>query len=150
MNENEKNITINRKARHEYFILQTFEAGIALAGTEVKALRQGKANLTDAYAAVINDEIWLINSHISAYKQGNINNHEPTRKRKLLLHKKEIRKIKKSIEEKGKTLIPLRLYFKQGKVKVELAIVKGKKLYDKREDIARRDLKRELERKIKY
>ncbi len=150
MSENEKNITVNRKARREYFILQTFEAGIALAGTEVKALRQGKANLTDSYATVENGEVWLLNSHISAYSQGNINNHDPERKRKLLLHKREIRKIKKAIEEKGKTLVPLRLYFKNGIAKVELAIVKGKKLYDKREDIAKRDLTRELQRKIKY
>jgi len=150
MSANEKNITVNRKARHEYIILETFEAGIVLVGTEVKALREGKANLTDSYATVENNEVWLLNSHISAYKQGNINNHQPERKRKLLLHKKEIRKLKKAVEEKGKTLVPLRLYFRDGKAKVELAIVKGKKIYDKREDIARRDLQREIERKVKY
>ncbi len=147
--KNNKNITTNRKARHEYHILQTFEAGISLLGSEVKALRQSNANLTDAYATIQNGEVWLVNAFIGIYKQANINNHEPTRKRKLLLHKNEIRKIKKAIDEKGNTLIPLRLYFNHGKVKVELAIAKGKKTYDKREDIAKRDMQRNMERKIK-
>ncbi len=145
----EKNITVNRKARHEYNILQTFEAGIVLVGTEVKALRQGKANLSDSYAVVQNGEVWLLNAHISEYKQGNINNHEPLRKRKLLLKKNEIRKLERAVQEKGNTLIPLRLYFSRGKVKVELAIAKGKKVYDKRHDIAKKDAEREYQRKIK-
>ncbi len=145
-----KNITVNRKARHEYSVLQTFEAGIVLLGTEVKALRQGKANLVDSYAALKNGEVWLIGAHISEYTQGNINNHIPTRDRKLLLKKSEIRRLIGKVKEKGLTLIPLRMYFKEGKVKVELALAKGKKVYDKRESIAKRDLQREQERKIKF
>ncbi len=148
--DEEKNITVNRKARHEYAILQTFEAGIALVGTEVKALRQGKANLVDSYATVRNNEVWLISAHISEYTQGNINNHIPTRDRKLLLNRSEIRKLIGKTKEKGLTLIPLRLYFKNGKVKVELALAKGKKVYDKRESIAKKDLQRDQERKFKY
>ncbi len=146
----EKNITVNRKARHEYTIIQSFEAGIALQGTEVKALRQGKANLVDSYANLQGGEVFLVGAHISVYEQGNINNHEPTRTRKLLLNKSEIRKLIGKVKEKGLTLIPLRLYFKNGKVKVELALVKGKKVYDKREAIAKRDYERDQERRFKY
>jgi len=146
----EKNITVNRKARHEYAILQTYEAGIVLLGTEVKALRQGKANLVDSYASLKDGEVWLYGAHISVYEQGNINNHEPTRTRKLLLNKSEIKKLIGKVKEKGLTLIPLRLYFRNGKVKVELALAKGKKVYDKRESIAKRDMKRDQERNIKY
>lgn len=145
----EKNITVNRKARHEYSILQTFETGIVLTGTEVKALRQGKANLVDSYANIEKGEVWLLSANVSAYEQGNINNHEPTRPRKLLLNKSEIKKLIGKVKEKGLTLIPLRLYFKNGKVKVELAIAKGKKVYDKRESIAKRDFQREQERRFK-
>ena len=148
--EKEKNITVNRKARHEYHILQTFEAGIVLVGTEVKSLRQGKANLVDSYGKVDKGEVWLANAHISEYAQGNINNHDPRRERKLLLNKSEIRKLIGKTREKGLTLIPLRLYFKNGKVKVELALAKGKKVYDKRRDIAKKDFQREQERRIKY
>jgi len=147
---NEKNITVNRKARFEYAILQTFEAGIILTGTEVKALREGKANLVDSYASIVNGEAWLNSAHISEYKQGNINNHNPVRTRKLLLNKSEIRKLIGKVKEKGLTLVPLRLYFKKGKVKVELALAKGKKVYDKRESIAKRDFQREQERRFKY
>lgn len=146
----EKNITVNRKARHEYHILQTFEAGIVLVGTEVKALREGKVNLVDSYATIKNGEVWLVSAHISEYKQGNINNHNPTRDRKLLLNRSEIRKLIGKTKEKGLTLIPLRIYFKNGRVKVELALAKGKKSYDKRETIAKRDFQREQERRIKY
>jgi SsrA-binding protein len=146
----EKNITVNRKARHEYTILQTYEAGISLQGTEVKALRAGKINLVDSYAVIREAEVWLISAHISEYAQGNINNHVPTRDRKLLLNKSEIRKLIGKVKEKGLTLVPLRLYFKSGKVKVELGLVKGKKEYDKRETIAKRDFQRDQERKIKY
>lgn len=146
----EKNIAVNRKARHEYAILQTFEAGIVLVGTEVKSLREGKANLVDSYALIKNNEIWLLSLHISEYKQGNINNHIPTRDRKLLMNRSEIRKLIGKTKEKGLTLIPLRLYFKSGRVKVELALAKGKKIYDKRQDIAKKDFQREQERKIKY
>lgn len=148
--ENEKNITVNRKARHEYAIIQVFEAGIVLQGTEVKALRQGKANLVDSYGKIDKNEVWLVGAHISPYEQGNINNHEPVRDRKLLLNRSEIRKLIGKVKEKGLTLIPLRLYFKNGKVKVELALAKGKKVYDKRESIAKRDLQRDQERRIKY
>ena len=147
--DQEKNITVNRKARHEYFIIQSFEAGIVLTGIEVKALRQGKANLVDSYASLENAEVWLMSANISAYEQGNINNHEPTRKRKLLLKKSEIRRLIGKVKEKGLTLIPLRLYFKNGKVKVELAVAKGKKVYDKREAIAKRDFQRDQERRFK-
>ncbi len=146
----DKNITVNRKARHDFTILQTYEAGIVLTGTEVKSLRNGKANLVDSYASLKNGEVWLISAHISEYTQGNINNHEPTRSRKLLLNKSEIRRLISKVNEKGLTLIPLRLYFKNGKVKVELALAKGKKVYDKRESIAKRDFEREQRRKIKY
>jgi len=146
----EKNITVNRKARHEYSIIQTWEAGIVLVGTEVKSLRQGKANLVDSYAKVINGEVWLVNLHISEYTEGNINNHDPKRERKLLLNKSEIRKLIGNTKEKGLTLVPLRLYFKKGKVKVEIALAKGKKVYDKRKDIAKRDFERDQQRKIKY
>jgi len=146
----EKNITVNRKAQHEYFIIQTYEAGIVLVGTEVKSLREGKVNLVDSYATIKNGEVWLINAHISEYRQGNINNHNPTRDRKLLLNKNEIRKLIGKTKEKGLTLIPLRMYFKNGRVKVELALAKGKKSYDKRETIAKKDFQREQERRIKY
>jgi SsrA-binding protein len=146
----EKNIAVNRKARHDYSILQTFEAGIVLQGTEVKSLRLGKANLVDSYATLKDGEMWLVGAHINIYEQGNINNHEPTRTRKLLLNKSEIRKLVGKVKEKGLTLIPLRLYFKNGKAKVEIALAKGKKIYDKREAIAKKDLQRDSERKIKF
>ncbi len=148
--DEEKNITVNRKARFEYSISETYEAGIVLKGTEVKALRQGKANLVDSYGAIKNNEAWLIGAHISVYEQGNINNHEPIRDRKLLLNAKEIRKLIGKTKEKGFTLVPLRLYFKSGKVKVELALAKGKKVYDKREAIAKKDYERDKERNFKY
>jgi SsrA-binding protein len=148
--DEEKNITVNRKARHEYTILQSYEAGIVLQGTEVKSLRAGKANLVDSYGTIKNNEVWLIGAHISEYTQGNINNHIPNRDRKLLLNRSEIRKLIGKVKEKGLTLIPLRLYFKNGKVKVELALVKGKREYDKRETIAKRDFQRDQERRIKY
>lgn len=142
-----KNITTNRKARFEYFILSTYEAGIVLQGTEVKSLRQGKINLVDSYALLKNNELWLIGAHISEYTQGNINNHEPTRDRKLLLNRSELRKLSSKAAEKGLTIIPLSLYFKNGKVKVEIGLCKGKKLYDKRESIAKKDQKRDQDRR---
>jgi len=149
MESTEKNITVNRRAQHEYFILQSYEAGIALVGTEVKALRQNKGNLVDSYATITNGEVWLYNTNISTYDQGSINNHDPIRKRKLLLKKTEIRRLNKAVTEKGNTLIPLRMYFKNGLVKIELAIASGKKQYDKREAIAKRDMNREMLRKFK-
>ena len=145
----EKNITVNRKAQHEYFIQQRFEAGIVLVGTEVKSLRQNNCNLVDSFAVIESDGVWLLNANISTYDQGSINNHDPVRKRRLLLNKNEIRKLNKAVTEKGFTLIPLRLYFKNGLVKVELAVAMGKKSYDKREAIAKRDLNREMLRKFK-
>jgi SsrA-binding protein len=150
MAEEEKNITINRKVRHEYSILQSFEAGIVLQGTEVKSCREGKVSLVDSYAQIKGNEVWLVGMHINPYKHGNINNHEPTRTRKLLLNASEIRKLIGKVKEKGLTLIPYRVYFKRGKVKVELVLAKGKKVYDKREDIRKRDFEREQERRIKY
>ena len=146
----EKNVTVNRKARYEYEILQVYEAGIVLQGTEVKALREGKANLVDSYGLVKDNEIWLIGAHISEYTQGNINNHDPTRTRKLLMNRSEIRKLIGKVKEKGLTLVPLRIYFKKGRVKIEIALAKGKKVHDKRETIAKRDFNRDQERKIKY
>lgn len=150
MKENSSNITANRKAWHDYTILQTLEAGIVLVGTEVKSCREHKASLVDSYAKIDNSgEVWLIGAHINIYSQGNRFNHDPIRDRKLLLSKKEIRKLDRMVKEKGNTLIPLKLYFKKGKVKVELAVAKGKRAYDKREAIAKKDLQREAERKIK-
>lgn len=145
-----KVITKNRRARHEYFIEDTFEAGIVLSGTEVKSLRLGRGNLNDSYAGIVEDEPFLYNCHISPYDFGNRFNHDPLRPRKLLLHKEEVRRLHGKIKEKGMTLVPLTLYFDQNnRVKVELALAKGKKLYDKREDLAKRDAKREMERAAK-
>ncbi len=150
MKDNSRNITVNRKARHDYTILQTLEAGIVLVGTEVKSCREHKASLVDSYARIdANKEVWLVGAHINIYKQGNRFNHDPVRDRKLLLSKREIRKLDRQIKEKGNTLIPLRLYFNKGKVKVELAVAKGKRSYDKREAIMKKDMQRDAERKIK-
>ncbi|MDK2822034.1 MAG: SsrA-binding protein [Clostridia bacterium] len=140
-----KIVTDNRRARHEYDIKETFEAGIALTGTEVKSLRTGKANITDSYARVENGEVILYEMHVSPYEKGNRFNHEPRRPRRLLMHKYEIRRLYGKVREKGLTLIPLKVYFNErGKAKVELALVKGKRLYDKRQDIAARDAQREI------
>ncbi|NLW01898.1 MAG: SsrA-binding protein SmpB [Clostridiaceae bacterium] len=149
MPEGIKTIVKNRKARHEYFIEEVFEAGIALTGTEVKSLRQGRANLHDSYAVIKDGEVFLYGLHISPYDQGNRFNHDPVRVRKLLLNWFEINKLIGSTQKKGFTLIPLSLYFKKGLVKVELAVCRGKKLYDKRQDIARRDAAREIQRRLK-
>jgi SsrA-binding protein len=142
----EKTLLQNRRARHEYFIEETFEAGIELSGTEVKSLRLGQANLGDAYAQVRDGEITLQSMHISPYEKGNIYNREPLRSRKLLMHKREIRRLGGQVQQKGYSLIPLRLYLKGNRVKVELALARGKKLYDKREDDAEKDAKRDMER----
>ncbi|WP_211328188.1 SsrA-binding protein SmpB [Thermodesulfitimonas autotrophica] len=139
----------NRKARHDYFILETFEAGIVLTGTEVKSLRAGRGNLKESYARVENGELWLYDMHISPYEQGNRFNHEPKRPRKLLMHKGEIMRLWGRTREKGLTLVPLRCYFKDGRAKVEIALAKGKKLYDRREEIAAREAKREVERALR-
>ena len=149
MKEEFKTVAENRKARHDYHIEETVEAGIALQGTEVKSLRLGQANLRDSYAAVENGEILMYNVHISPYTYGNRFNHEPLRTRKLLLHRAEIRRLIGRVREKGYTLVPLKIYFKRGKAKVELALARGKKLYDKREDIAKRDAQRDMERALR-
>ncbi len=133
---------VNRQARFNYFIIEEIECGISLVGTEVKSIRSGSANINDSYARVKNGEIYLINMFISKYKDGNIFNHEETRERKLLLHKSEIKKISKQVDLNGCTLIPLKVYFVRGKAKILLGICKGKKLYDKRETIKKRDLER--------
>ncbi len=145
----DKTVTVNRKARHEYHILESFEAGIALTGTEVKSLRAGKANLQDSFARVENSELILYNMHISPYEQGNRFNHEPKRPRKLLMHKHEIMRLLGKTQEKGLTLVPLKVYFTRGRAKVELALAKGKKVHDKREAIKERDAKREIQRAMK-
>lgn len=139
----------NRKARHDYHIHETYEAGLALTGTEVKSLRAGKANLKDSYAAIERGELFLHNLHISPYEQGNRFNHEPLRVRKLLMHRYEINKLIGKIKEKGFTLVPLKLYFTRGKVKVELALTTGKKTYDKRHDLAEKDAKRDMDREMR-
>jgi SsrA-binding protein len=142
-------VATNRKAFHDYFIEETVEAGIALQGTEVKSLRLGLANLTDSYAIVKNEEMFLLNANISPYTHGNIANHEPLRTRKLLLHKEEIRKITWKVSQKGFTLIPLKIYFVRGNAKVLIGLAKGKKFYDKRETIKAKESKREVERVVK-
>lgn len=141
-----KNIAENRKARHNYFIDDTFEAGIVLLGTEVKSLRTGRASLKDAYARIVNGEVFVYQMHIAPYPFASYNNHEPLRTRKLLLHKQEIKRLYGKVNEKGFSLIPLRLYFVNGKVKMTLALARGKRKYDKRQAIRQRDEKREMDR----
>ena len=141
-----KVIASNRKARHDYAILDTFEAGVVLQGTEVKSLREGRASLVDAFATVDDGEVWLRNVHIPEYTQGTWTNHTPRRTRKLLLHRKEILRLIGKSKESGLSLVPLSMYFKDGKVKVELALARGKKSYDKRQDLAKRDAQREIAR----
>jgi len=148
-NGKQRVIITNRKARHEYHIDEVYEAGIALKGTEVKSLRLGSANLQDSYAFVRAGEVFLEGMHISPYEFGNQFNHEPKRERKLLLNKREIRKLIGKTKEKGFTLVPLSVYFKNGKAKIELALARGKKSYDKRKAIAERDMKREQERELR-
>jgi SsrA-binding protein len=145
-----KVICTNRKARHDYHIVETMETGIVLVGTEVKSLREGQANLKDSYASIERGELWLYNTHISQYSKGNRNNHDPTRNRKLLMHEREIRRLIGRIQEKGFTLVPLKLYFTDaGKVKVELGLAKGKREIDKRRQIAEREAERDMRRQFK-
>ena len=139
----------NRKARHDYFIHETFEAGLELKGTEVKSLRVGKANLKDSYGVIKDGEIFVEHIHISVYEQGNIFNHDPLRRRKLLMHKKEIIKLFSKTREKGFTLIPLKIYFKKGRAKMELALASGKHNYDKRAALAEKSAKRDIDREMK-
>jgi SsrA-binding protein len=142
-------ITVNRKAYHDYHIQETVEAGIVLKGSEIKSVREGKVNLSDAYAKPENGELWLHNSHIASYDAASYNTHEPVRPRKLLLHRKEIDVLAGKVVQKSLTLVPLKLYIKHGVAKVELGVARGKKAYDKRETIARRDAEREVERAMK-
>ena len=145
----EKTVAQNRRARRDYHVLERHEAGIELQGTEVKSLRQGHITLKDSYADLENGELFLLNAHISPYEQGNIHNHDPERPRRLLMHKREILRLGARVDERGLTLVPLRVYFKQGRVKVELGLCKGKHTVDKRDAIRERDIQRETEREIK-
>ncbi len=144
-----KTIAENRKARHDYFVLESYEAGIELVGTEVKSIRQGGVNLKDSWCSIDKGELFVRGMHISPYEKGNIFNCDPLRVRKLLMHKREINKLYGTLKQEGLSLIPLSLYFKDSKVKVQLGLCKGKKLYDKRDDAAKRDAKREIDRNMK-
>ena len=140
---------LNRKARFNYDVVDTIECGIVLKGTEIKSIRAGKANIKDSYGIIKNNEVYILNMHISPYENGGVFNHEETRTRKLLLHKNEILKLKNKLELEGFTLIPLKVYFVNGKAKIDLGLCKGKKLYDKREDVKKRDIEREIAKKYK-
>lgn len=144
-----KRIASNRKASHEYHLTQKFEAGMVLQGTEVKSLREGGVNLVDSYVDIKNGEAWLRSLYIAPFEKGNRNNHEPTRPRKLLLHRYEIEKLTRGLEEKGLTIVPLELYFDRGKAKCRIALARGKKLHDKRQDLHSKDAKREIDRAVK-
>ena len=146
---NGKMIANNKKAYHDYFILDTYEAGIVLHGTEVKSLRMGKCSIKEAFVRIENGQVYIYGMHISPYEKGNIFNKDPLRQRKLLMHRREIDKLLSKIKEKGFTLVPLQVYFKGSLVKVEIGLARGKKLYDKRDDIAKKDAKREMERSFK-
>jgi SsrA-binding protein len=145
----EKLIAENRKARHDYHLLERVEAGLVLCGSEVKSLRAGQAQLQRAFADIRDGELWLVGAHIAPYEQAAIENHDPDRDRKLLLHRREIDSLKGKVQERGFTLVPTKLYFKDGRAKVELALAKGKELHDKRRDIARRDADRQIERALR-
>ncbi|MEG0571033.1 MAG: SsrA-binding protein SmpB [Oscillospiraceae bacterium] len=149
MGESTKTISLNRKARHDYFVEESFETGIELVGTEVKSLRQGTVNLKDSWCSIENGEIFVKQMHISPYEQGNVFNKDPLRVRKLLMHKREIARLFGLVKQQSYTLIPLSLYFKGSKVKMQLGLCKGKQLHDKRDDMAKRDAKREIERAMK-
>jgi SsrA-binding protein len=144
-----KQVATNRKALHDYFIEDTYEAGIALTGTEIKSVRAARVNLRDGFVQIRGGEAWLLNVHISPYDFGNRENHEPRRERKLLLHQREIRKLQSKVAERGWTIVPLRMYLKDGRAKIEIALVRGKRLYDKRDAVAERDADRELRRAVK-
>jgi SsrA-binding protein len=144
-----KVLGVNRKARFNYSIEESFECGLALVGTEVKSIKEGRISFADSYALVQNEELWLIDFHVTPYAFGNRVNHDPLRKRKLLVHKKEIKRLRRITDERGLTLVPLKFYLKRGIIKCELGVAKGKKLFDKRDDIRKRDQKRELEREFR-
>jgi SsrA-binding protein len=145
----EHTVALNRRARHDYAVEETLEAGLVLTGTEIKSIRAGRVNLAEAYARIERGEAWLIGAHIATYEQGNRNNHEPTRTRKLLLHRDQIAELMGRTQAKGQTLVPLRLYLRNGMAKLEIGIARGKKTHDKRRTIAERDMRRELERDVK-
>ncbi len=145
----DRDIAVNRRARYQFYIEETFEAGIVLLGSEIKALRVGKANLKDSYGRIEGDEVWLWNAHISPYGPASQFGHAPTRSRKLLLHRAEIARLTGKVKERGLTLVPLRLYFKNGRAKVELALARGKKQHDKRDAIREREVRREMDRAMK-
>lgn len=147
--KDERTISLNRKAFHDYFVEETYEAGIELVGTEVKSLRQGTVNIKDSYCSVDNGELYVIGMHISPYEKGNIYNKDPLRRRKLLMHKKEIIKLFSLVSKQGYSLIPISLYFKNSHIKMAVGLCKGKKLYDKREDIAKKDANRNIDRAMK-
>lgn len=147
--KDERTISLNRKAFHDYFVEETYEAGIELVGTEVKSLRQGTVNIKDSYCSIDEGELFVIGMHISPYEKGNIYNKDPLRKRKLLMHKKEIIKLFSLVSKQGYSLVPISLYFKNSRIKMSVGLCKGKKLYDKREDIAKRDAKRNIDRMMK-
>ena len=148
--ETAKTITVNRKAGYDYELLERFEAGIALTGTEIKSIREGRVNLREAYVRVQGGEAYLLNCHIAQYQAGSYQNHEPTRPRKLLLHKDEIRRLAQHTEQKGLTIVPTRMYYSRGRAKVELAVARGKKSYDKRAAIADRDAQRQIARALRH
>ena len=149
MNENSRTVAQNKKAYHDYFVLEEYEAGIELFGTEVKSIRQGRVNLKDAWCSIDNGEIFVNGMHISPYEQGNIFNRDPLRKKKLLMHKKEIHKLYGTIKQQGLTLIPLSVYFNKGKAKIKVGLCKGKKIYDKRDVAAKKEANRAIDREIK-
>lgn len=142
-------VTSNRRAFHEYFVVDTVEAGLVLTGTEIKSIREGKVTISEAYARVESNELWLIGSHVSPYSHGNRANHEPDRPRKLLVHKRQLRDLRTNVEQKGMTLVPLRLVLRRGRAKVDIGVVRGKKLYDKREVSAERQSRRDIERALR-
>jgi SsrA-binding protein len=144
-----KSIAKNRKAEFEYFLLEHFESGIALQGSEIKSIRAGQVSLQEAYVEVKEDSAWLVEAHIANYNPASYNNHDPKRNRQLLLHKKEIRKLWDAVRQKGVTVVPVKMYFKDGRAKLDIAIAKGKKLYDKRDDLAQKDVSREIARALK-
>jgi SsrA-binding protein len=145
----DKTLVSNRRARREYFIEETYEAGLVLKGSEIKSIRVGRANLQDSYVTIRDGEAWLVNSHVSPYKQASIENHEPKRDRKLLLNRREISRLLGKVQAKGYTIVPLRLYLKGNRAKVEIALARGKKLYDKRADLAKRQAQRDIERAMR-
>jgi SsrA-binding protein len=145
----QKTLVTNRRVRREYFIEESFEAGLVLTGSEIKSIRAGRANLQDSYVSIKGGEAWLINSHVSPYRQASSENHEPKRDRKLLLHRRQIDRLLGKVQAKGYTIVPLRLYLKDNRAKVEIALAKGKKLYDKRADLAKRQAQRDMERAMR-